>query len=1493
MILLNDGMKKLLDRLGIHDDIILEYGTIEKMEVDTVQNSWFFSLFFDRPVPIVRYRNFIDHLKKLPQEVDSLKSVEYQTVFGMTSDQDLLDYYDFVIDVLTEEDKRILPLKDYPTDIVDGMIKIMVPQGAKSASMFRKDIEAELEHNGFATTVAISIDQNCKTISEEIEKANRSFVISSQTSANSSTVVYRELYDNRPVDTDFMSFEKVPHDEIGLEEYKAKNGAKANFNLAGVVVSIEVREMRSNSQANIIITDGTDSLLVKKRLSSSDEKDFCQTLEEGMGLRVSGYASFDTYYNEVFVNAISMAKSDRVLPKTGRMDDCAEKRVELHVHTKMSSLDGVNSIDEYAERAKAWGMSALAVTDHGSVQAYPDFAKLTHDKNLKPLYGLELVFVNDETVAIAKGESAKMLGDATYVVFDIETTGLSVLYDSIIEISGVKIKSGTNIGEFHSFVNPNKPISSFTQNLTGITNQMVKDAPGVEKVLRDFYEFTKDSVLVAHNADFDLGHIYHGYRENGIFAGIQPSIDTLTLAKVVYPDRGRYSLDSLCRFLKVTLDEHHRAASDAKATAEIFLHMLKKIRKDGINRFQDINLIIDHKEVYKYPYPKHINLLVKKQEGLKNLYKILSMALTDFYDRDGKVVKTVLDKYRRGLLVSSGCRNSDFFEIAMVKTREELKEAASYYDFLEVQPPSSFGYLVDQIPEWQTMIQDVIRRIVEVGKELDIPVCATGDVHHLDPEDLKSREILINSPMVGGGHHYLYNEKTKPSQHLMTTSEMLDEFRFLGDDVACEIVITNPNMIADSIDWIQIFPNELFAPSDEFLAEQGVPSIKSKVETMVRERAENMYGSPLPSLVKTRLDKELKSIIDNQFSTIYYISHLLVKKSLDDGYLVGSRGSVGSSFVAMLMDITEVNPLPPHYRCPKCHFSAFKKNDEQEREFGSTDFETKINRLFDRAECGWDLPDQFCPVCGTKLIKDGHDIPFETFLGFKGDKIPDIDLNFSGDYQSKVHEYIRKLFGYNYAYRAGTIGTCGSKTAFAMVRDYVEKQNELREKAGEPALIVRRAEMERLAKKIEGSKRTSGQHPGGIVVVPNNKEIYDVTPIQYPGDSTDTTWKTTHFDYHSFESNLFKLDVLGHDDPTMIKYLMDLVKKDPLDFPFSDPKDIPVDDTEVYRLLAGTEAIGLRPEDINSDVASFGIPEFGTNFVRGMLRDSRPKTFAELVKISGLSHGTDVWNSNVQDLISGKIKEFGRVDFKKVFGCRDDIMTDLIDYGMQPTQAFEIMEFVRKGKTHVNPEKWGYYTDLMRQSDVPEWFIWSCNKIKYLFPKAHATAYVLMAMRIAWFKKYRPIYFYAAYFSKRAPFFDVDAFYQGEEGIKRRMASITNDSSDRDKNLETVLEVALEMVMRGFRFNPIDINRSQATEFVIDEDQKSLLLPLIVVDSLGLAAANSVVEAREKKPFISKQDIRTRTKLSKTIFDRLEDLGVFEGMIEEDQISLFDLDMGK
>jgi len=1487
-----EKLTSLLQEIKLDDPILEDYGYIDYVEVQKRNKTWFFSFVFDKVVPIEHFRNFIHQLNHLKELYPMVETIDF-TVRFKSIDGEILDYYDYAIDLLAEDDKRISPLKEYPKDIDEKTIKIYVPKGAITPSTYRNIIQNQLGKLGFDFSIEVLVDENQSSIEADIQQNVKDFVEQQKKVIQDESVEYVYLNQSNNIH-DFTEINDIPVTEMELEEYKERNGGKALFNVQGVCVFADIDESNNKSTVKFIITNQSDSVYLMKRNVRQSDMAFYKSIEVGMGLIVKTYAMYDKFIGENVLHIINMAHSNRVLSKDLRHDEAPNKRVELHMHTKMSSLDGVNDVRDYLERAKKWGHKALGLTDSGSVQSFPLLEKaISSDDEIKPIYGVELTYVDDEDITITRGDDQRLLSEATYVVFDIETTGLSIQHDELIEIGAIKVKNGAILGEFGELINPGVPINAFTTKLTGITQSMVEGKKSVQSVLEDFYQFSKGAILIAHNADFDLGFLEYNYKKYGISNQINPSIDTLNLAKVLIPERTRYGLDSLSRYFKVRLEQHHRAVNDAKATNEIFLHLLKQLRKNGFNKFSDLNLLLKQADTYTFPFPKQINLIVRQQQGLKNLYKIVSESLTTYYDRGARITKSYLDQHRQGILISSGGLDSHFFDIAMNKSRRDLVKAAKYYDFLEVPPVSHFVYLEEERPQWLHMIQKVIKTIVEVGKELNIPVVATGDVHHLDPNDLLYREILINTPLVGGGgYHHLYGRKTKPNQYYMTTEEMLKEFAFLGEETAYEIVVKNSNAIADMIDKIQIIPDELAAPTDEFLAEQGVPSISKKVEKMVHDKVVSLYGDPLPELVKDRVDKELGNIIKHKFSTVYYISHLLVKKSLEDGYLVGSRGSVGSSFVATLMDITEVNPLPPHYVCPHCHFTAFKKTDDEIKQYGESDFEKEHKDLLAETDCGWDLPKMQCPVCQAEMTRDGHDIPFETFLGFNGDKTPDIDLNFSGDYQSIVHEYIRKLFGKNHAFRGGTISTCASRTSFAMVKDYYKKMSNAKQKQGLEPRRIRRAEMERLALGIEGSKRTSGQHPGGIVVVPNNRSIYDFTPVQYPGDSKDHTWKTTHYEYHSIENNLFKLDVLGHDDPTMIRYLMDLMREHKEDVPFDNPKDIPVDDSDVYRLLSGTDIINLSKDDIQSDVASYGVPELGTSFVRGMLSESKPKSFAELVKISGLSHGTDVWYGNSHSLVTGREKQYGKVDFKDIIGCRDDIMVDLISYGMKPTMAFEIMEFVRKGKAAKDPEKWLRYADLMEQNHVPKWYIWSCSKIKYMFPKAHATAYVLMALRIAWFKLYKPIFFYAAYFSKRATAFDVDVLIQNEVGIINKMNDIKaqgNKAPNKEKELLTTLEVALEMVKRGFYFKSIDLYESQAREFVISKDKKGLILPFIVLDSMGEKAAQSIVDARKEREFISKEDVRSRTKLSKVLFEKLDDLGTFDGMNNKNQVSIFDL----
>jgi len=1347
-----------------------------------------------------------------------------------------------------------------------------------------EEVKTALEELGMKCILATKICHNQPSIYDSINKEDDKFMASVKQSMQEETpTIHFVSYDDSVVRNIQHTIKDIPISETDMLEYKSMN-ENTMFHFEGVISKIEERKLNKQTTLyTMVVTDEDDSIYVKKFVKNLDELRFYKKTLAGMLIKVSGNAAYDQFTDEVTIIANRIERTDKVIDSDTRIDREKEKRVELHLHSKMSTLDGIASISDYVKTAKKWGHTAIALTDHGNVQAYPDFYHATKDRSIKPIYGAEFTFVDEKNLDIIKHPIEQHIHEATYTVFDIETTGLSVNYDKIIEIAAVKIKNHQVVEEYSTYVNPERPISMLTTKITSIKNSDLAVAPTIDQVIQEFYEFSKDTVMVAHNAHFDMGFIYESFKEFNIPITKMPTIDTLGIARSCYNDSlKRFNLKAVARLFKVELTQHHRAIYDTRATADIFLHMLRDIRKQGIINLQDLNQLSNKSKAYQFAINKHINILVKNQTGLKNLFFLTSVANTKYFAKGAIILKSVLDKYREGLLIGSGCMNSDFFETALNKNDDELMEKARYFDYIELQPLEDYEHLAQDMDHAMERIEDTLKRIIHVAEELNIPVVATGDVHHLRKQDVKYRDIYIQTPVVGGGLHPLSRYQNIPSQYFRTTKEMLDAFQFLGEEKAHEIVVKNTNKIADMIDFVEAFKNELYAPTDDFLALEGVPSIENKLIKMVSDNAREIYGNPLPPLVKDRMDKEIKSITENKFSTVYYISHLLVKKSLDEGYLVGSRGSVGSSLVATLMDITEVNPLTPHYVCPNCHFSAFKMTSEEKTKYGMSEEELAFQSLLDQVDSGFDLPSETCPKCNHELSKDGHAIPFETFLGFKGDKVPDIDLNFSGDYQPVVHEYIRDIFGKNRAFRAGTISTVAEKTAYGYVKGYIEKKN----------LTMRKAEIEQRAMNITGVKRSTGQHPGGIVVVPNYKEIIDVTPFQYPADDTSSSWYTTHFDYHSFEDNLFKLDVLGHDDPTMIRYLMDYVKEHPIDFPFADARDIPINDPKLYELLNSTSIIGLDTNELGSDVASFGIPEMGTKFVRGMLRDSRPKSFADVVKVSGLSHGTDVWLNNAETLVTGKNAKYGQIPFKEVIGCRDDIMVYLIENGMKDDIAFEISEFIRKGKAAKNPDKWSAYKDIMRNKKIPEWYIWSAGQIKYMFPKAHATAYVMMAMRIAWFKLYKPILFYSAYFSKRATDFDVYAFSGGEDTIRRKMEEIDqkgNAAKETEKRLYTVLEVALEMSLRGFRFLPIDIDKSDARDFVISNDEKGLIMPLVTIDGLGLKVAESVIQARKDGEFKSKDDVKERTSLSQTLFKKLDMLGCFDHLPDNAQLNLFEM----
>lgn len=1493
--IMEDTFAKLLQFLDLdaHKEAIT--GKLVELTVDDKRREWFFNIELDQPLPIDLYKRFEDKLEQLPGMTSTCDYVRYEIEYKNMKKVDLVAYYKHVLARMQKKRPRYAALSDFAVENGRGStLTIVCPKDGAYVEEMIYHIEQEMERIGLDVTIGIRYCERTPSIGERIEQLDEQELLDAEREhTKNGTARHYTHYGERTVKKVSHRIADIPIDEDALTRYKSMHH-KADFAIEGSVINIEERQLKQETILfTFVLSDDDDSIYVKKFVREKDEAAFLRKTQKHMMMKVQGTANYDPFIDEVIMTAITIERTQDVVTREQRVDNAEVKRVELHLHSKMSTLDGIDHIESYVSAAKRFKHHAIALTDKFGVQAFPEFAKAVKNSPLKPIFGAEFNYIDeDDTVMVRHCPSGK-LSEATYTVFDIETTGLSVHSAHIIEISAIKINDHQIIDRFNRFVKPPEALSDFTKAFTGIQESDVANADTIDKVMIDFKAFFENTVLVAHNADFDMGFVHETLKRLDAYDEPLPSVDTLQIARRLYGDvLKRFNLKAVAKYFKVdwkhTSKAHgkyvHRAEHDTDATAQVFLAMLDDLRRRGIETFAhliDVPASVKGHRLYANEIPRTIIVLVKNAVGLKNLYKLISLANTKYFFKHPVLPKKVLDQHREGLLVGSGAMQSAFFETALNESVERLEKKAQTFDFLEVQPKEDLLYLEKNYDNVEPLIEATIQRIIKTGEKLNIPVVAVGDVYHVEKQSVKYRDIYVRTPVVGGGLHPLSHVETIPSQYFRTTEEMLDSFDFLDEATRNRVVIDNTIMIADQIEKVSLFPKELFAPTDDFLAREGIPSVEKKMLGMVESKAKALYGESMHQLVKDRLEKELKSITENKFSTVYYISHLLVKKSLDEGYLVGSRGSVGSSLVATLMNITEVNPLPPHYVCPKCYFSSFKMSPEEKALYGIRGEEKGLQVHLENVSSGFDLKKVNCPSCDYPLRRDGHDIPFETFLGFKGDKVPDIDLNFSGDYQPEVHEYIRSLFGKSRAFRAGTISTVADKTAFGYVKGYLEKKD----------LTLRKAEIERRAKVIAGVKRSTGQHPGGIVVVPDYKEIYDVTPVQYPADATDSKWMTTHFDYHAFEENLFKLDVLGHDDPTMIRHLMDYVKKDPLNFPFKNAEDIPVDDSEVYKLLSGTEVIGLKPSDIQSEVASYGVPEMGTSFVRGMLKASRPKTFADIVKISGLSHGTDVWLNNAEALVTGKHKEFDQVPFKDVIGCRDDIMVYLIQNGLKSEIAFEISEFIRKGKASTQPDDWEGYKIIMRKHNIPEWYIWSAGQIKYMFPKAHATAYVMMALRIAWFKVYRPIYFYSAYFSKRARDFDLITMQGGEYAIENRMQEIKdagNRASDVEKRLYTVLEVALEMVKRGFRFEPVDIMRSEARDFVITQNNDALRLPFIALDGLGMKVAESIINARNEKAFTSREDIKARTGLSTTLFDKLDALDAFGDLPESGQMNLFD-----
>ncbi|MGX7198484.1 PolC-type DNA polymerase III [Enterococcus nangangensis] len=1199
--------------------------------------------------------------------------------------------------------------------------------------------------------------------------------------------------------------------------------------IEGLVFDKEIRELRSKRKILILkMTDYTSSFAVKKFSNGEKDEALFEAIKPNSWLRVRGSVQEDTFMRDLVMNAQDLAE----VKHAERLDTYpGDKRVELHVHSNMSQMDATNSITDFVVQAKKWGQEAIAITDHGGAQSFPEAYQAGQKNGVKILYGVEANLV-DDGVPIAYNLQDVVLSDAEYVVFDVETTGLSAVYDTIIELAAVKMHKGNVIGEFEEFIDPGHPLSKTTVELTGITDEMVRGSKSEEEVLRRFKEFSKGTILVAHNATFDMGFLNTSYGRHGIAEADNPVVDTLELSRFLHPQLKSHRLNVLAKKYGVNLEQHHRAVFDSETTGHLAWLFLKEAAEEhGILNHLHLNDYIGQGDAYKRARPFHAIILAQTQAGLKNLFKLISESNVHYFYRVPRIPRSLLAEHREGLLVGSACSNGEIFEAMMQKGKEEAANRAKFYDYLEIQPKAAYAPLIEQeLVKNEADLEEIIKNMIAIGEDLDKPVCVTGDVHYLNPEDGIYRKILISS--MGGANPL--NRHSLPEVYFKSTSELMAEFAFLDEATRKKVIVDNPRLVASWIDEITPVKHELYTPK--------IPGSEEEISNLSYTRARELYGDPLPEIVEARLKRELTSIIGNGFSVIYLIAQKLVHKSLRDGYLVGSRGSVGSSFVATMSGITEVNPLPPHYHCVQCQYSEFYEDGS----YGS----------------GFDMPEKACPKCGARLFKDGHDIPFETFLGFHGDKVPDIDLNFSGDYQPEAHNYTKVLFGEDYVYRAGTIGTVADKTAYGYVKAYERDHN----------LQFRSAEIDRLAKGATGVKRTTGQHPGGIIVIPDYMDVYDFSPIQYPADDQNAEWRTTHFDFHSIHDNILKLDILGHDDPTVIRMLQDLSG--------IDPKTIPTDDAEVMRIFAGPEVLGVNEEQIYSRTGTLGIPEFGTRFVRGMLEETHPSTFAELLQISGLSHGTDVWLGNAEELIRK-----GETTLADCIGCRDDIMVYLMHAGLDNGMAFKIMESVRKGKGI--PDDW---QEEMRKHNVPEWYIESCLKIKYMFPKAHAAAYVLMALRVAYFKVYYPILYYCAYFSVRADDFDLVSMCKGKEAVKEKMKEINDkglEASTKEKNLLTVLELCNEMLERGFEFGMIDLYKSDAQNFVIEGNK--LIAPFRAVPSLGANVAKQICESRKDGPFLSKEDLATRGKVSKTLIDYMNEQGVLKDLPDENQLSLFDM----
>ncbi len=1534
---MDNKLNLFLKNINLHNEYydFFKNAFLDKIIINKNSRSVIVKITIDEYLPKEILSNMIEN-KNLFAE-----NLTYNFTVRNKDNSKLIDYFTYFLTLLKLEEKiKIIDLYKDALKYEDNILKF-IAFNKKEEERYKEivnDINKLYHEVGFDEYIPVII-RNDDKIEEEINKDLTNVSIpntNKKEELKEKDKEPRHFRRSKGRDEECVLGKVITTDSIKMSLLLGEDN---DVTVEGYIFGIEYFES-SKSNFKILtlkITDETDSIACK--VFSNDDDDYqrlCKELKVGKWYKIKGYTKIDNFSkDELVLNARDIMPIEHEEDKIVDLEE--EKRIELHTHTMMSQMDGVVDEVKLVKQAIAWGHSAIAITDHNGVQAFPHVYNLVRDYNkgkeekdkFKAIYGTELTMVDNEVDIVIRPNNNKLL-DQTYVVFDFETTGFNAGgADSIIEIGAVKMKNGEILERYDELINPGKPLPAKITEITNITDLMLEDKDNEETAVKRFIEWFSDYPMVAHNAKFDVSFLEMAYKKYNLGEFKNPVIDTLELSRTLDNNYARHSLSALVKRYNIPWDEesHHRGDYDAEGTALVFYKMLEKLDSRNIETMDELSKIVATDEMYKYGNTNHINILALNKKGLKNLFKIISFANTTYLYKTPRIPRSIINKYREGLLIGSGCYESEVFKQASSKSEEELSNIIRFYDYVEVQPPECYSHLIEtgdfaNEGELISNIKKIIDTTIEAGKL----IVATGDVHHLTREDKIYREIIVNQKVPGGGRHPLARGGIKniPSNHFRTTKEMLEDFSFLDDKTRKLIVIDNPKKIAESTEIIEVIIETGGIPFS--------PRIDKSVETvteLVFTKASSMYGNPLPYNIEERISKELYGdgiyealnaklkredstidslefkkklfsllhetllkgfdevkkvikenlkiekpdikedeleknlkknlggVIGGGFDVIYLIAQKLVKHSNDDGYIVGSRGSVGSSFVATMMGITEVNPLPAHYLCrnEKCKYSEFI--NEEGIPYGK-DYPS-----------GYDLPDKICPKCGSQLGKEGQDMPFATFLGFNADKVPDIDLNFSGEYQWKAHEYTKVLFGIDNVYRAGTIGTVAEKTAYGYVKGYFE----------EHGIIGKRStEIERLAKGCTGVKRTTGQHPGGIVVIPGYMDVFDFTPFQYPADDNTSLWRTTHFDYHAIDQDVLKLDILGHDDPTVLRMLQDLSG--------IDITTLPMDDKNIFSILSSPKPLGVKEEDILCPTGTLGLPELGTRFVINMLVETKPSTFAELVKISGLSHGTDVWAGNASELIRNNI-----VPFKDVIGCRDDIMVNLMNWGMKPIRAFKIMEHVRKGKATKDPETWKGMVEEMREAKVPEWYIESCHKIKYMFPKAHACAYVMSAIRIAWFKVYKPLYYYAAFFSIRVDDFDIETMIKGYNAIKTRYEDLLAkgfEATNKESNIIESLHIALEATARGIKFAPISLTKSDATRFTLDEDHENTLIPpFSTIDGLGVTVAKTIVEERNKQAFLSKEDLQKRGKVSKTLIDKMVEMEIINNLPDSNQLSLF------